>query len=320
MDVNKQKTELSVVVPVYNEEENLSAIYNRLSIVLKKLGVSYEAIFVDDGSLDNSFELLEELRQKDGRIKILKFSRNFGHQVAITAGMNYSSGEAVITIDADLQDPPEVIEELYENYKSGYDIVYAAREKRKGETFFKLATAFIFYRIFNGLTNINMPVDTGDFRLMSRRAVNALNEIREKDRFLRGLVSWIGFRQTKVFYKREKRNRGVSKYPIFKMVSFAFNGITSFSRLPLRVSLVIGIICGLSSLVYLLISLVYFFLGKTLAGWTSLVALITFFGSVQLFSIGILGEYIGRIFDEVKNRPLYLIDDKKGFDDPPDRI
>lgn len=313
---NKQiNIELSLVIPVYNEEENLSALYSSLNIVLKELGVRYEVIFVDDGSLDKSFDILVGLREKDDRIKLLKLSRNFGHQIAITAGINYSSGNAVITIDADLQDPPEVIADLYKNYANGYDIVYAVREKREGETFLKLVTAFLFYRIFNKLTSINMPTDTGDFRLMSRRAVNALNEIREKDRFLRGLVSWIGFKQTKVFYQRKKRNRGFSKYPLLKMISFAFNGITSFSRSPLRLSLIVGIICGLLSLVYLVISLVCFFQGKTLSGWTSLIVLITFFGSVQLFSIGILGEYIGRIFDEVKNRPLYLIEAKLGFDD-----
>ncbi len=315
LDTNKNKIDLSVVIPVYNEEENLSVLCSSLSLVFKKLGVSYEVIFVDDGSFDKSFNILVGLREKDDRIKILKLSRNFGHQIAITAGINYSSGNAVITIDADLQDPPEAIADLYKNYENGYDIVYAVREKREGETFLKLVTAFIFYRIFNKLTSINMPVDTGDFRLMSRKAVNALNEIREKDRFLRGLSSWIGFKQTKVFYKRQKRKRGSSKFSLFKIFAFAFNGITSFSRYPLRLSLIVGIICGLLSFVYLVVSLVYFFQGKTLTGWTSLIVLITFFGSVQLFSIGIMGEYIGRIFDEVKNRPLYLIEDKKGFDD-----
>lgn len=311
----KKTIEASVVIPVYNEEGNLSALTQRLAGALNKIGLEYELIFIDDGSYDNSFDLLKKIRERDARIKILKLSRNFGHQIAVTAGINHAKGNAVITMDADLQDPPEAIEELYKEYKAGYDVVFAVRQKRQGETFFKLVTAFLFYRIFNKLAKINMPADTGDFRLLSRKAVDALNQIREKDRFLRGLSSWIGFKESKVYYTREKRGKGSSKYSIFKMMAFAFNGITSFSNVPLRVSLITGFLCGVLSFGYLAVSLVYFIFGRTLAGWTSIVALVTFFGSLQLFSIGILGEYIGRIFNEVKNRPLYFIDTKCGFDE-----
>lgn len=312
---DKKTIEASVVIHVYNEEGNLSVLSERLARIFNKIGLEYEFIFVDDGSSDNSFNLLKNLRERDRQIKILKLSRNFGHQIAMTAGINHSRGDIVITMDADLQDSPEVIEDLYKEYKAGYDVVFAVRQKREGETFFKLATAFLFYRLFNKLANINMPADTGDFRLLSRKAVDALNQVKEKDRFLRGLSSWIGFKQSKVYYKRDKRSKGRSKYSLFKMIAFAFNGITSFSNFPLRVSLIAGFLCGVLSFAYLAVSLVYFILGKTLAGWTSIIALVTFFGSVQLFSIGILGEYIGRIFNEVKNRPLYFIEAKSGFDE-----
>jgi len=312
---DKKLIEASVVIPVYNEEGNLSVLHQRIAGIFNKMGLEYELIFVDDGSSDNSFNLLKKMREGDNRIKIIKLSRNFGHQVAMTAGINHAKGGAVITMDADLQDPPEVIEGLYKEYKAGCDVVFAVRQKREGETFFKLATAFLFYRIFNKLAKINMPVDTGDFRLLSRKAADALSQIKEKDRFLRGLSSWIGFKQGKVYYKREKRSEGSSKYPLFKMIAFAFNGMTSFSNFPLRVSLITGFLCGILSCAYLAVSLVYFIFGKTLAGWTSIVALVTFFGSLQLFSIGILGEYIGRIFNEVKSRPLYFIEAKSGFDE-----
>lgn len=312
--MNTEKSvNISIIAPVHNEEENLRPFYERVGSVLSQFGGDHEIIFIDDGSQDASLTVLHELNRNDRRVKIIQFSRNFGHQIAITAGIEHCRGDVVVTIDTDLQDPPEVIADLVRAYLTGFDIVYAVRERRAGESWFKRFTAFAFYRIFNRLSSVRMPADAGDFRLMSRRAVEALNTIKERDRFIRGLVSWVGFKQTSIKYKREERKSGQTKYSVSKMTSFAFSGITSFSRVPLKLAMFMGIICGLISVIFLVVSLVYFIMGKTIVGWTSLVALIVFFGAVQLFSIGILGEYIGGIFEEVKERPLYIIENKKGL-------
>jgi dolichol-phosphate mannosyltransferase len=277
---------------------------------METCGDSYELIFVNDGSRDGTWELAKELASKDKTLKLIGFSRNFGHQTAISAGMDYAGGKAVVVIDADLQDPPAVILEMIELWKQGYQVVYGKRTKRKGETLFKKVTAKIFYRALNALTDVDIPVDAGDFRLIDRSVCDALKKLPERNRYVRGLVSWVGFRQTAVEYTREERFAGETKYPLRKMLRFASDALTSFSYKPLKMSTWLGGIIAFFSfafLVFVLIQRVFFPDTVTLSGWASMVAISLFFNGVILVMLGIIGEYVGRIYDEAKGRPLYII-------------
>lgn len=306
---------LSIVVPVFDEEQILPALYTRLSGVLQTLGETYEILFVNDGSRDASLELLKSLSVADPVIKIVNLSRNFGHQIAITCGLDHARGEAVVIMDADLQDPPEVIPQLIAKWREGYDVVYAVREKRGGEGLFKRGTAAFFYRVLRLLAQVDIPPDAGDFRLLSRRAVNALCSVRERSRFVRGLVSWIGYRQIGVTFTREKRPAGRTKYSFRKMLKFAIDGLTTFSFAPLQAAMYLGFLTAGSSFLYIAYAVVLkLFTERTVPGWTSLMVAVLFVGGVQLIAIGIIGEYLGRVYDEVKQRPLYLVDEKIGFD------
>lgn len=306
----------SIVVPVYNEELVVAETYKRLKGVMDSLNEPYEIVFINDGSRDKTPLMVNKICQEDKNIKFIDFSRNFGHQIAITAGMDYTSGKAIVVIDADLQDPPEVIPLMIEKWKEGYDVVYGKRAERKGETFFKKFTAKMFYRLLSSMTDIDIPVDTGDFRLIDRKVCDALKRVNEKSRYIRGLISWLGYRQTAVEFVREKRFAGETKYPLKKMLKFAFDAITSFSYKPLKLASHIGIYVSLFSFVYFLYVLYEkFFTSKTVPGWTTLVALNLFFNGVILVILGIVGEYIGRIYDESKNRPLYLVREAVNFDE-----
>ncbi len=301
---------ISLVVPVYNESEVLSAFYERATHTLTSLAnVDYEILFVDDGSADDSFQQLIKYAAANPRVSVLKFSRNFGHQIAITAGIDHADGDCVVVIDADLQDPPEVIGSMIEQWRQGFDVVYGVRSEREGEGAMKLMTASAFYRVLGKLTQIQIPANVGDFRLMSRRAVDQLKQLREKDRFVRGLVSWIGFNQTGVTYSRDKRYAGVTKYPYRKMIKFAFDGITSFSTAPLKLATWSGYCASLLAFLYLLSVFVQKALGYTVEGWATIMVALLFLGGVQLVCLGILGEYLGRIFNEVKPRPMYVLEE-----------
>lgn len=305
----------SVVIPIYNEADVLPVLYQRVTSTMERIGGPYELIFVDDGSSDGSTELLRELRAKDSRVKVVRFSRNFGHQIAITAGLDYSTGDPVIMMDGDLQDPPEVIPELLAQWRAGNQIVFAVRASRRGESLFKRATASMFYRILRRLTTTDIPVDAGDFRLMSRVAVDSLKPLRERSRFVRGLVSWIGFRHTSIRYIRDDRYAGVTKYPLTKMIKFALNGVFSFSFLPLQVASYIGFSVSLLSFAYLMYAVyLKLFTTQVVQGWASVIVAVLFMGGVQLVSLGVIGEYIGRIYEEAKQRPLYLVDTIAGFE------
>jgi polyisoprenyl-phosphate glycosyltransferase len=314
---------VTIVIPVYNEAEVLPTLYDRLTRVLEGLVESYEIIFVNDGSQDDSALFLRDFQARDARVKFLNFSRNFGHQIAITAGLDYSSGQTVVVMDADLQDPPEVIPQLIEQWRKGYDIVFAVRAKRQGEGFFKRATAAIFYRLFRCMTATEIPLDAGDFRLMSQRAVEALQSIRERNRFIRGLAGWIGFRQTSVTYVRDVRQAGETKYPLKKMLRFALNGLMSFSLVPLQLASYLGFLISSIGFFYIVYAIgLKLFTDQVVLGWTSVMVAVLFLGGVQLVSLGIIGEYIGRIYEEVKQRPLYVVDEAKGFEQlrpPPHR-
>lgn len=300
---------LSVVVPVFNEKDGLQEFYDRTKRVLLGLaGLEYEVIFVDDGSSDASVDIIAQFVRQDVRVRLLKLSRNFGHQIAITAGIDAARGDAVVVIDADLQDPPEVIVRFIEKWQDGYDVVYGMRETRDGETVFKVWTASIFYRILRSLVSLDIPVDVGDFRLMSRRVVEHLKAMQERDRFVRGLVSWIGFRQIGLSYRREKRYAGETKYPYRKMIRFALDGITSFSSIPLKMATIMGYLTSLIAFAYACSVIVQKFMGYTVQGWATIMVGLLFLGGVQLICLGILGEYIGRIFNETKGRPLYIVD------------
>jgi polyisoprenyl-phosphate glycosyltransferase len=301
---------LSLVLPIYNEEEVIPELDKRLHAFLEKLGLPAEVVFVNDGSRDNSMELLRAAAATEPRYRILSFARNFGHQTAITAGVDYARGEAVVVMDADLQDPPEVVLAMVEKWRAGFDVVYGRRRKREGESWFKLVTARVFYRLFAAMIPIEVPLDTGDFRLMSRRVVVALRALRETHRFVRGMVSWVGFKQTEVLYDRPGRFAGDTKYPLRKMVRFALDGITSFSILPLRLATYLGMLMILASLGVIAWALISkYVLHYVVQGWTGLMIVVSVFASVQLLMIGILGEYVGRIYEEVKRRPLYIVGD-----------
>jgi len=309
----QDKKLVSVIVPVFNEIDVIDACYERLTMVLELLdGVDFELVFVDDGSTDRSHARLLELQVADKRLKIIRFSRNFGHQVAITAGIDEARGDAVVVIDADLQDPPEIIPDMIEKWQDGYDVVYGVRRQRTGESRMKRATAAIFYRMLRWFTNIEIPVDVGDFRLISSRAAAQLRQLREKDRFVRGLVSWIGFPQTGVPYDREERHAGSTKYPYRKMLQFAVDGITSFSSMPLKLASWLGYLASLFAFLYLLSVFVQKMMGHTVEGWATIMVAMLFLGGVQLICIGIIGEYIGRIFNETKSRPMYVIESIDG--------
>jgi dolichol-phosphate mannosyltransferase len=298
-----------VVIPVYNEERNVSAMHERLTAALGELVDGLEMVYVDDGSADTTWDKVCELAASDPRVRGLRFARNFGHQAALTAGVDAARGRAVVIIDGDLQDPPEVIPEMVERWREGYEVVYGQRREREGETWFKLATAAAFYRILRGITNVEIPVDTGDFRLMGPRAVTAFRALPERNRFIRGLVSWIGFPQVAVQYSRQARAVGETKFPVRKMLRFALDGITSFSFFPLRLATWTGFAVSLFAFLYIVVVLVLKAIGVSWLGYTSLMASILFLGGVQLLMIGIMGEYLARIFDEVKRRPLYLVGD-----------
>jgi dolichol-phosphate mannosyltransferase len=309
---------ISVVVPVFNEEEIIPLFYERTTNTLAALeGFDHEIVFIDDGSHDGSFERLSHLAASDPRVSVLRFSRNFGHQIAITAGIDEARGDCVVIIDSDLQDPPEVIPAMVEQWRNGFDVVYGVRSEREGETAMKLMTASLFYRVLGRLTNIQIPANVGDFRLMSRRVVDQLRLLREKDRFVRGLVSWVGFRQTGVTYHREARKAGVTKYPLGKMMKFAFDGITSFSTVPLKLATWTGYIAAILAVLYLLSVFVQRAMGITVEGWATIMVAMLFLGSVQLICLGILGEYLGRIFNEVKPRPMYVIAERLGVEHSP---
>jgi len=301
---------VSVVVPVYNEAEVIGEMYRRLTHVASNLSdLEYELVVVDDGSRDQSYAALVALARNDPRLRVLKLSRNFGHQTAITAGIDVARGDAVVIIDADLQDPPEVIPEMVQRWREGFDVVYGVRAKRAGETMMKLATASVFYRMLDRMTNVSIPVDAGDFRLMSRRAADQLRAMREKDRFVRGLISWIGFRQASIPYHREARFAGTTKYPLRKMLKFAVDGLTSFSTLPLKLATWMGYLASAFAFIYLASVFVQKWLGRTVEGWATIMVAMLFMGGVQLICLGIMGEYIGRIFTEAKGRPLYVVEE-----------
>jgi glycosyltransferase involved in cell wall biosynthesis len=299
---------LSLVLPIYNEQEVIPELHRRLQAFLVDLALDADVVFVNDGSRDRSMEMLREIAQGEPRYRILSFARNFGHQTAITAGIDYARGEAVVVMDADLQDPPEVVLDMVRKWREGFDVVYGRRRGREGETWFKLVTARWFYRVFAAMIPIEVPLDTGDFRLMSRKVVVTLRELREVHRFVRGMVAWVGFRQTEVVYDRPGRFAGETKYPLRKMLRFAIDGITSFSVLPLRFATYLGMLMSVGSMGIIAYALLAKYLyHQAVPGWTALMIIVTIFASVQLLMIGILGEYVGRIYEEVKRRPLYVV-------------
>ncbi len=306
----------SVVAPVFNEEETLPHFYERMIVVMDGLGEPFELLLVNDGSRDNSFQIMRELHQQDPRVRVIDFSRNFGHQIAISAGLDYAQGQAVIIVDSDLQDPPEVIPRLVERWKNGAEVVYAQRATRVGETKFKLVTASLFYRLIRRITSVNIPRDVGDFRLMDRRVVDTLVLMREQHRFMRGLSAWVGFRQEAVLYERQERFAGQTKYPLMKMIRFSLDAITSFSHLPLQLATTFGFILASISLIGIIVAaFIRLFVGA-IVGQASTLILVLFLGGVQLIFLGIIGEYLGRIYDEVRARPLYIVHHVLGTEKP----
>lgn len=299
---------------MYNEEEVIEVAYRRLKAVLDTLGESYEMILVDDGSRDRTSSIVRELCKIDRTVKLVEFSRNFGHQIAVTAGMDHASGRAVVLIDADLQDPPELIKDMVARWREGYDVVFGKRIERKGESWFKKMTASMFYRLLRSMTSVNIPVDTGDFRLMDRKVCDALTAMRERSRFIRGMVSWAGFKQTSVDYVRDERFAGETKYPLRKMIRLSLDAMTSFSTRPLKIASILGFVLSAIGFIYLFIVLYQrFFTDTTTQGWTSLIAISLLFHGITLSLLGVLGEYIGRTYEEAKRRPLYLVSDALNF-------
>ncbi|MGD0612246.1 MAG: glycosyltransferase family 2 protein [Anaerolineales bacterium] len=298
----------SIVAPIFNELENIPELYRRVEKVMEQLGGTWELILVDDGSQDGSTECIRELAQKDKHVRPVIFARNFGHQIAVTAGWDYARGEAVVIMDADLQDPPEVIPELVAKWREGYEVVYAVRAEREGETWFKKVTAALFYRIIYRITDVKIPLDTGDFRLVDRKALEVLKSMREHHRFPRGMAAWVGFRQIGVPYKRAARFSGVTKYPFRKMIALALNAITGFSYFPLQLATYFGFLAAVLAIIAIPLVVILRMAGNGafLGQATTLIAVL-FLGGVQLISLGLIGEYIGRIYDEVKGRPLYIV-------------
>ncbi len=303
-----RKPTFTIIAPIFDELENIPELYPRVRDVMDQTGEPWEFILVDDGSTDGSTDVIRKLAKNDQRVRPVIFARNFGHQIAVTAGVDYSRGEAVVIIDADLQDPPEVILDLIAKWREGYEVVYAVREEREGETWFKKTTASFFYRLIHAITNVNIPMDTGDFRLMDKKVVAVMRQMREKHRFLRGMSAWVGFKQIGVPYKRKPRYSGQSKYPLHKMINFALNAITSFSYFPLQLATYLGFIAaGLSVLAIPVVAILRLTTGTALLGQATTLIIVLFLGGVQLISLGIIGEYIGRIYDETKDRPLYVV-------------
>mgnify|MGYP002376780605 CR=1 FL=1 len=306
---HRSDIDLSIVVPVFNEELIIEELQRRLVAAAQSVTENYEIIFVNDGSKDASLLKLKAVCDLNPKLHYISFSRNFGHQIAITAGMDYAKGNAIITIDGDLQDPPELIPEMYQQYAAGYKVVYAKRTKRKGESFFKLVTAKMFYRLMARLVSFEIPLDVGDFRLISRDVLNYLKEMKEYDKYIRGQIAWLGFKSTYVMFERDERKYGKTNYPFRKMLRLAFNGITAFSDSPLKIATALGFtVCIISFLIAVYALYSYFFLSGNTPGWASLIITVTFLGGVQLLSIGVIGEYISRIINNVRDRPLYVID------------
>ena len=312
------KKKVSIVVPMYYEEKVVEECYNRLKNVVTRIKeYDYEIIFINDGSKDKTLDILQKIANKDKNVKVISFSRNFGHQCAVTAGIKYVTGDAIVIIDADLQDPPELIPDMLKLWEEGNEVIYGKRKVRKGESAFKLLTAKMFYKTLNALSDVEIPKDTGDFRLVDRKVVDVINSLPEHNKFLRGLFSWVGFKQYPFEYERQERFAGETKYPLKKMLKLASDGIISFSSKPLKLVGGIGIFSIIISfllLIYAIIAYIFKFSGLT-AGWTSIIVAITFFAGVQLLSIWIMSEYIARIYDETKNRPQYIIDKEINIDD-----
>jgi glycosyltransferase involved in cell wall biosynthesis len=308
---------VSIVVPCFNEEAVLPELHRRLVAVLEQVeDMGFEVVYANDGSNDHTSEILRELQASDPRVRVISLSRNFGHQIAVTAGLEHASGDAVVIIDADLQDPPEVIPEMIARWRDGYQVVYGLRAERAGETTFKIWTAKVFYRLINHLSEIEIPLDVGDFRLLDRKAVHALLSMPERDRFLRGMVSWIGLKQVGVIYDRAPRRAGESKYPLMKMLRFAVDSVISFSFAPLRLAIWLGfaaLAASIAGIIYALVIRLY--TTDWVRGWTSIFTAVLFLGGVQLITLGIVGEYVGRIYAEVKLRPLYVVRERLGFAD-----
>jgi polyisoprenyl-phosphate glycosyltransferase len=312
---------ISIVVPMYFEEEVAQECYNRITAVMNSNHYNYELVFVNDGSTDRTLEILEQLAMNDNRTKVISFARNFGHQIAVTAGIDYAKGDAIVIIDADLQDPPEVIPELVNKWLEGFDVVYAKRKKRKGETWFKLLTAKYFYKFLNYMSDIDIPKDTGDFRLIDRKVAAVFRKMTEKNRFVRGMFSWIGFSQTYIEYERDERFAGETKYPFKKMIKFASDGIIAFSSKPLKLVMTLGSVSVLVSIIVLLYSILTRLFGHEVQpGWASIMVAITFFSGIQLVGLGIVGQYIARIYDESKNRPIYIVKDVYNIENEEDLL
>jgi dolichol-phosphate mannosyltransferase len=307
---------ISVVVPCYNEEAVIGITHSRLTAVLSALPAAYEILYVNDGSQDRTLALLKDIQAHDAQVRVVGFSRNFGHQIAVTAGIDHAGGDAIVIIDADLQDPPELVGEMLAKWREGFDVVYGTRTAREGESAFKLATARWFYRLLNGLSDTPIPLDTGDFRLIDKAVADAMREMPEHDRFLRGMVAWLGFRQYALPYKRDARAAGETKYPLRKMIAFAADGILSFSISPLRAAVWLGLataviaLCGIAYDVFTRL-----FTHTWVSGWASVLFAILLVGGVQLIMLGVVGEYVGRVYREGKRRPLYLVRERFGFDD-----
>ena len=310
---------ISVIVPIFNEEEVIPELYRRMVAVLGDIDQPWELVCVNDGSRDESLSLLLALREQDPRVKIINFSRNFGHQIAITAGMDYAQGDAIAIIDADLQDPPELIGEMFQKWREGYEVIYAVRAHRRGESRFKLWTASAFYRLLRRITDVEIPVNTGDFRLIDRQVLLTLRRLREKHRFMRGLSSWVGFRQIGIEYQRVERFAGSTKYPLSKMLRLTMDAITSFSYIPLRLSTYFGFFLAFVSLLGIIVTTVLRLSGNNaFFGQASTLVAVLFLGGIQLIFLGIIGEYLARIYDDVKARPLYVVSGVYGFADPDD--
>jgi glycosyltransferase involved in cell wall biosynthesis len=317
--MSENQIELSLLVPCYNEEENLPSLFERLESVLKPLNITYEIICINDGSKDNTFKFLLDYHHQNPFIKVVNLSRNFGKEAAVTAGLDFASGMAVIPIDADLQDPPELITELLEKWREGYDVVYGVRRSRHGESWLKRFTANNFYRTIGKISTVPIPADTGDYRLLDRKVVEVLKKMPERNRFMKGLFSWVGFKQTAVYFDRVPRKNGKSSFNYWKLWNFALDGITSFSSIPLKVWGYFGIFISSISLLYgLFLVLKTIVLGIDVPGYASTIVIILFLGGIQLITLGVIGEYIARIYEEVKGRPVYLVREAYGFEDNKD--
>lgn len=304
--------QISFVIPCYNEEESLPKLYSELTKVLAEVERKYstEVIFINDGSKDKTFEILVDIHSRDKRFKVINFSRNFGQQIAVTAGLDYAKGDAVIIMDADMQDPPKVVLDMIQKWEEGYEVIYGQRKRREGETFFKKFTAFVFYRVLDLLAEVSIPKDTGDFRLMDRKVVEAVKKFHEKKRFLRGIVAYVGFKQTAILFERPESVRSVTHYPLNKMIRLAIDAITSFSTVPLKLITSLGFFVSFLSVLGILYAVYEKIMHPetTVAGWAFTVTAIFFIGGVQMIMLGILGAYIGRIYSEVQNRPLYIVE------------